>query len=86
MAVSGFHIEISSGAKTAVTGSFNREDLSRLGALCIEEALAGNSARRGSDDTSEIGMGRGEASGHVGEVGGATDESGMEGVGGRGRG
>lgn len=83
MAVSGFHIEISSGAETAATCSFNREDLSRLGALCIEEALAGNSARRGGDDAAEIGMGRGEAGGHVSEVGGATDESGMEGLGGR---
>lgn len=85
MAVAGLHIEISRGAGTAVTGGFDSEDLSRLGALGVEEALAGNSARRGGDDAAEIGMGRGAAGGRVGEVGGAADEGGMEPMGGRGR-
>lgn len=77
VAITGLHIEISSGAETAISGSFNSEHLSRFSALGIEEALAGDSAGRRGDEAAEIRVGGSEAGGHVSELSGSADVSGM---------
>lgn len=81
VAITRLHIEISSGASAALAGRLNGENLSRRGALGVEESLTGNGTGRGGNDAAEIRVRGGEASGHIGELGGASNVSGFARVG-----
>lgn len=86
MAVTRFHVEVSGGASAAQAGGLDREDLGGLGALGVEEALASDGAGGSGDDATKVGVRGGEAGGEVGELGGASDETGILHVGNCGRG
>lgn len=81
VAVAGLHVEISGGAPGEVSGSLDGEDLSGLGALGVEKALAGDLSGSSGDDAAKVGVGRGEAGGFVSELDGASDVGGIERVG-----
>lgn len=81
VAVAGLHVEISGGAPGELSGSLDGEDLSGLGALGVEKALAGDLSGWSGDDAAKVGVGRGEAGGFVSKVDGASDVGGIERVG-----
>ena len=78
VAITGLQVDIGGGASTPRTGSLNGLELGRLGALSVKVALAGDMARGGSDDATEVGVRGGEAGGLVGKLSGASDVRGLE--------
>lgn len=78
MAVAGFHVEVSSGAATSLSGGGDGLHLGRSGSLRVEVSLAGDITGRGGDDAAEVGVGCSETGGFVGDEGGAFDVRGVE--------
>lgn len=73
MAITRFHIQISSAAFAKTARSLHRKNLRSLGPLRVQIALSGDNSGRCGDNAPEIGVGRGESGGIVSDLSGAFD-------------
>jgi len=73
MAITRFHVQISSAAFAKTARSLHRKNLRSLGPLRVQIALSGDNSGRCGDNAPEIGVGRGESGGIVSDLSGAFD-------------
>jgi len=73
MAITRFHIQISSAAFAKTARSLHRKNLRSLGPLRVQIALSGDNSGSCGDNAPEIGVGRGESGGIVSDLSGAFD-------------